>query len=117
LGAGIGKAFLNGGRKLAAKAAVKTAAKTSNQFVKFSSTGIQKSKAGITKFSYQARFPKSNLNLRLDRGFRAPYKNTTTNYFGKPYNGFNTHINIQKPGSFNYHLPLNPMKWKYYNIP
>lgn len=98
------------------KSGSKNAAKGSN-FVKFTSTSIQKSKNGITKFSFQVRFPKSNLNIRLDRGFRAPLKNTTSNYLGKPYNGFNTHINIQKPGSFNYHLPLNPLKWKYYNIP
>lgn len=92
------------------------AAKESKSFVQFSSkTGI--TKGGQSVFSYQARFPKPNLNIRLDRGFRAPFKNTTSPYLGKPYNGFNTHINIQKPGSFNYHFPINPLKWKYYNIP
>ncbi|MFO7862488.1 MAG: hypothetical protein R6U85_00670 [Salinivirgaceae bacterium] len=92
------------------------AAKGSKSFVQFSSkTGI--SKGGQKVFSHQARFSKPNLNARLDRGFRAPFKNTTSPYLGKPYNGFNTHINIQKPGSFNYHFPLNPLKWKYYNIP
>ena len=88
----------------------------SKSFVQFSSkTGT--SKGGQRVFSHQARFEKSNLNIRLDRGFRAPFKNTTSPYFGKPYNGFNTHINIHRPGSFNYHIPLNPFKWKYYNIP
>ncbi|MDH5380587.1 MAG: hypothetical protein OEW75_07040, partial [Cyclobacteriaceae bacterium] len=92
------------------------AAKGGKSFVQLSSkVGI--SPAGQRAFSFQARFPKLNLNVRLDRGFRAPFKNTTSNYLGEPYNGFNTHFNIQKPGSFNYHLPLNPLKWKYYNIP
>ncbi|MEM9687285.1 MAG: RHS repeat-associated core domain-containing protein, partial [Bacteroidota bacterium] len=85
-------------------------------FVQLSSK-IGKSSAGQRVFNFQARFPKSNLNVRLDRGFRAPFKNTKSPYLGKPYNGFNTHINIQKPGSFNYHFTLNPLKWKYYNIP
>ena len=80
------------------------------------SSKIGRSPAGQRVFNFQARFPKYNLNVRLDRGFRAPFKNTTSNYFGKPYNGFNTHINIQKPGVFNYHIPLNPLKWKYYSV-
>ena len=92
------------------------ATKGGTPFVQFSSkTGI--SKGGQRVFSFQVRFPNPNLNIRIDRGFRAPFKNTTSSYFGNQYNGFNTHINIQKPGSFNYHLPLNPLKWKYYNIP
>ncbi len=104
-----------GGKSLIGRAGT-SVAKGSKSFVEFSSkTGI--SKGGQKVFSHQARFPKINLNMRLDRGYRAPYKNTTSLYLGKPYNGFNTHINIQKPGTFNYHIPLNPLKWKYYNIP
>jgi hypothetical protein len=93
------------------------AVRTGKSFVQFSSK-IGRSPAGNRTFSFQMRFPKSNLNLRLDRGFRSPLKGTSKSpYLGKPYNGFNTHINIQKPGSFNYHFPLNPLKWKYYKIP
>lgn len=76
-----------------------------------------RSKSGQRVFSLQLRIPNLNLNLRLDRGFRAPHRNTTSNYLGSPYNGFNTHVNLQVPGKFNYHFPLNPLKWKYYNVP
>ena len=115
----IGISYANGinpvtGKKILVKT---RAVKGSKPFVQFSSkAGI--SKGGQRVFSHQARFPKSNLNIRLDRGFRSPLKGTSKfPYLGKPYNGFNTHINIQKPGSFNYHIPLNPLKWKYYKIP
>ncbi|MDR7130958.1 RHS repeat-associated protein [Algoriphagus sp. 4150] len=90
--------------------------KFNNTIVRLSSK-VGRSPAGNRVFNLQARFPKLNLNLRLDRGFRAPFRNTTSNYLGKAYNGFNTHINIQIPGKFNYHIPLNPLKWKYYKIP
>ena len=53
---------------------VSIAARGSKSFVQFSSKkGI--TKGGQSVFSYQARFPKPNLNVRLDRGFRAPFKN------------------------------------------
>ena len=91
-------------------------AKSSSSFMQLSSK-IGRSSSGNRVFNLQARFPKANINIRLDRGFRAPFKNTKSPYLGKPFNGFNTHINIQRPGSFNYHIPLNPLKWKYYNIP
>ena len=53
------------------------------QYVQFTSK-LGRSKVGQRVFSYQARFSKSNLNI-LDRGFRAAFKNTTSNYLGKPY--------------------------------
>ncbi len=112
LGAGIGA--LSGG---AAGYKAAKANKLSEPIIELSSKS-GRSSSGKRTFSHQARFPKSNLNLRLDRGFRAPLKGTNNSlYLGKPYDGFNTHINIQRPGSYNYHIPLNPLKWKYYTIP
>ena len=97
-----------------------TATSKATPIVQFSMKAATTSRSGEKVFSYQARFPKINLNIRIDRAFRAPFHNVKAPYLGKQYNGFNTHLNIQGTGqgtNFNYHIPLNPMKWKYYTIP
>ncbi|MEQ5791616.1 hypothetical protein J4E06_11175 [Muricauda sp. NFXS6] len=71
--------------------------------------GFSRSRGGNLTFQLGVRHKSSNFILRLERGARSPIYNTGV---GKSI--FGTHLNIQKVGSFNYHLYLNPGKWKYF---
>jgi RHS repeat-associated protein len=83
--------------------------------VKVFTEGFKKTKKGNLTFSLKFYFPKQKFFIRFERGFRSPAQGTSKyKYFGKDFNGYNTHINVQKIGVFNNHHTLNPFKWKYY---
>ncbi|MCL6275433.1 DUF6443 domain-containing protein [Muricauda sp. 2012CJ35-5] len=77
--------------------------------LQFLAKGFSRSRGGNLTFQLGIRNKSSNFIIRLERGARSPIYNTGV---GKSI--FATHMNIQKVGRFNYHLYLNPGKWKYF---
>tara|TARA_B110000091_G_scaffold186056_1_gene206283 strand:+ start:1146 stop:1646 length:501 start_codon:yes stop_codon:yes gene_type:complete len=71
---------------------------------------IAQSKSGNLIFGIGVRYKPTNFIFRFARGARSALYNTNKT----PGAVFSTHFNIQKVGVYNYHLYLNPNKWKYY---